>query len=113
MRDGPQHEYGVAAANEVCGHGLGDIVQNSDNPQHRRGINALAAGLVVERYVAASDGRAKNLACRAYAINRRRELRHDLRLLRVAKVEAVCRGYGRCATHCYLARRLCHSMHRP
>ena len=39
------------------------------------------------------------------------KLRHDLRLFRIAEVEAVGGGDGRCAGHGHFARGLGHGMH--
>ena len=93
------------------GNGLGDVVENADDAEHRRGIDAFAAGLVVERNVAAGDGRAEGGAGFGDAVDGGGELGHDLRLFRIAEVEAVGGGHGSCAGHGHLARGFGHGVH--
>ena len=82
---------------KVRRNGLGYVVQNADDAKNRRGIDAFAAGLVVERNVAAGDGRDERGAGFGDAVDGGRELGHDLGLLGIAEVEAVGGGHGRCA----------------
>ena len=102
----------IARLLEARRHCLRHIVQNAHNAQHRRGINAFALGLVVERDVAAGNRRTQRRAGLADAVNGRRKLRHNLRLLRVAEVQAVGCRYRRRAGAGHFARGLGHGMHR-
>ena len=63
-------------------------------PEHRRRINPFALGLVVERDIAAGDRRAERGAGFGDAVDGGGELRHDLRLFRIAEVQAIGRGDG-------------------
>ena len=96
-RNRPEQHDGVVLALKVRGHGLGHVVENADDAEHRRGIDAFAAGLVVEGDVAAGDGRAERGAGFGDAVDGGGKLRHDLGLLGIAEVEAVGGGDGRCA----------------
>ena len=97
---------------EVRGHGLGHVIENADDAEHRRGIDAFAARLVIERDVAAGDGRAERGAGLGDAVDGGGKLRHDLGLLRIAEVEAVGGGHGSCAGAGHFARGFGHGVHR-
>ena len=96
-RNRPQQNDGVLLALKTRRDGFGDVVENADDAEDGRGIDAFAAGLVVKRYVAAGDGRRERGAGLGDAVDGGRELRHDFGLLGIAEVEAVGGGYGRCA----------------
>ena len=64
-------------------------LHNPHDPQHWRGINALAERLVVEADVTASDGRIEELAGFGDAFDGFDKLCHDFRPLGVAEVETV------------------------
>ncbi len=89
---------------------LGDIVENAHDAEHRRWIDAFAAGLVIQRDVAAGDGRAQSDAGLADAVDGRRKLGHDLGLFRIAEVETIGRSHRLCARAGYLARGFGHSV---
>ena len=44
-------------------HRFADIIQNSNNTEHRGGINSFAEGLVIKTYISSGDGDFKFLAC--------------------------------------------------
>ena len=68
---------------------VGGIGQLPDHADHRRGVDRAPAALVVERDVAAHHRHAERLAGGGETLDRARELPGDVRLLRVAEVEAV------------------------
>src|SRR6266404_5763062 len=74
---------------EVKGHGTFHIVQDAYHPYNRRGIDAFAQRLVVEADIAAGDWSLQGFTGLGQAIDDLRELPHDLRLFRVAEVEAI------------------------
>src|ERR1700688_2095810 len=91
--------------------GFAHVVENAYHSEHRRGIDSFAQGFVVEAHIAASDGNLKLLAGFRDAIDGLRELPHDVRLLRITKVETIgCAHRSRARTG-NLAGRLGHSMH--
>jgi hypothetical protein len=102
----------IAGALKVRRNGLRNIVQNADDADHRRGIDADAFGLVIERDIAAGDRRAERGAGFADAVDGRRKLGHDLRLFRVAEVEAVGGRDGRCSGAGDLAAGFGYGVHR-
>ena len=108
----PSKEDRVALAPEIRRHRLCHIVQHPNHAHHRRGINSLAARFVVERDVAAGDGRSECRASFGDAVNGCRKLRHDLRLLRIAKVQAVRRRHRSRTSAGYFAGGFGHRMHR-
>ena len=57
--DGGEEEDEVAGALEAIWNGFGYILEDADDADDRGGIDAFAAGLVVERDVAAGDGGAE------------------------------------------------------
>ena len=73
-------------------HGFVDVLENADDAQHRRGIDAFAQSLVVEADVAAGDRNIEFFAGLGDAVDHLRELPHDLRLFRIAEVQAVGRA---------------------
>src|SRR6202034_703217 len=75
-------------------HGLGHILKNPSYSDNRRGINPFTLGLVVERDIPARDRRAERGAGFGDAVDGGGELRHDLRLLRIAEVQAIRRSHG-------------------
>ena len=93
------------------GHGFGHVVENAHDAQHRRGIDAFAAGLVIERNVAAGDGRAQRGAGLGDAVDGGGKLGHDLRLFGIAEVEAVGGGHRRGAGAGHLARGFGNGVH--
>ena len=103
-RDWPEQEDGVAVVLEVRGNGLGDVVEDADDAEHRSGIDAFAAGLVVERDVAAGDGRIQRGASLGDAVDGGGKLGHDLRLFGIAEVEAIGGGDRRGAGAGHFAR---------
>ncbi len=72
--------------------GTGDVVEHAEHADHRGRVDGDAAGLVVQRHVAAGDGDAELLAAGGQTLDGLRELPHDLRVLRRAEVEAVGDG---------------------
>ena len=80
---------------KVAGTALVTSSRMPTMPEDRRGINAFAAGFVVERDVAAGDGRAERGAGFGDAVDGGGKLGHDLRLFGIAEVEAVGGGDGR------------------
>src|SRR5271157_1303680 len=108
----PKQQNRISSLLELRRNGPGHIVQNAHDAQHRRGIDGFAAGFVIERHVAAGDGRAEGSAGFGDAVDGRRKLSHDLRLLGIAEIEAVGGGHRGCAGHGNLARTLGDGVHR-
>src|ERR1700690_2959343 len=69
-----------------------DVVENSNYTENRRRINSFAQSLVVEADVAAGNGNFEFLASLGDAVNRLRELPHDVRLFGIAEVQAIGRA---------------------
>src|SRR5271170_3018513 len=88
------------------------VINNPNDAYHRSGINSLATSFVVKRHIAAGDGGSERGAGFANSIDGGGELRHDLRLFRVAEVKAVRRGNRGGSSARDFARRLGDSMHR-
>ena len=84
----PARSRGPRPAKPDARHGR-RVGQLADHPHDRRGVDRPAAALVVERHVAADHGHAQRQAGVAQPLDRARELPRDVRLLRVAEVEAV------------------------
>ena len=84
---------------------------SSSRPDHaddRRRVDGAAVGLVVERDVAAGDGRAERAAGLADALDGAHELAHHLGLLGVAEVQAVGGADGHRARRGHVAAGLGH-----
>ena len=111
-RHRPHQQNRVAALLEFRRDSLRHIVQNANNPQHRRRINSFALGLVVERNIAAGDRCPQCRAGLSNSVDRRRKLRHDLRLLGIAEVQTIRRRHRRRAGHRNLACGFGHGVHR-
>ncbi len=92
-------------------HRLVNIVQCAHNSQHRRGINAFAQSLVVKADIAASDGHVQCFAGFGDAIHHLGKLPHDMRLLRIAEVQAIGRAHRRSAAAGHVAGRVRHCVH--
>ena len=92
-------------------HRLRRVFQNADDAEHRRGINSFAARFVIQRHVAAGNRRAQRGAGFGNAVDGGRKLRHNFGLLRIAEVEAVGGGDGRCAGTRNFARSFRDGMH--
>ena len=88
------------------------VVENSDHAEHRRRINSFAQCLVVEADVAAGDGNLQLFAGLGDAVDRLRELPHDLRLFRIAEVQAIGRGHRSCSRAGHFARGFGDGVHR-
>ena len=88
------------------------VVEDADDSENRRGINALAKRLVVEADVAAGDGNLQFFAGFGDAVDRLRELPHDVGLFGIAEVEAVGRGNRSRAGTCDFAGGLGDGVHR-
>ena len=91
--DAAQQHHGAAGVLEGNGHRRGGLHQSHD-AQHRRGIDALAQGFVVQADVAAGDRRLEEAAGLGHAFDGFHELRHDLRPLGIAEVQAIGGGHG-------------------
>ena len=61
-RCGSQQQNGVACAAKIRAYGFLDVIEDAHDPDHRSGIDALAAGLVVQRDIAAGMGFQRNAA---------------------------------------------------
>jgi hypothetical protein len=57
--DGPEEKDGIAFTLEVRTDGFGYVVEDADDAEDGSGIDAFAAGFIIERDVAAGDGRAE------------------------------------------------------
>src|SRR5579863_3044672 len=88
------------------------VLENSHHSEHRRRIDSLAQSFVIKTDVATGDGDLQLFACFGDAINRLRELPHDVRLLRIAEVQAVRRSYWSRTRTRHLARGLGDRMYR-
>ena len=89
-----QHD-GVAVVEHRARRHRGQLVDQADDADHRRGVDVAPARLVVEAHVAADDGDAERAARVAHAVDDLGELPHHLGMLRVAEVEAVDQRLGR------------------
>ena len=74
--------------------GFADVFEKANYTQHRSWINALSQSLVVEADVAAGDRDFEFLAGLSDAVNRLRELPHDVGLLGIGEVQAIRRADG-------------------
>src|SRR6202046_3132078 len=74
--------------------GLVYVFENPHYSEYGSGINAFAQRLIVEADVAAGDWELKLLAGPGYAIDGLRKLPHDMRLFRIAEVQAVGCAHG-------------------
>src|SRR6516162_10433900 len=88
-----------------------NIFEDSDNSYDWRRIDAFAQRLVVEADISAGDWGFQLLAGSGHSVDRLGELPHDVRFLRIAKVQAVGRSNRRRARTGDVARRLSHRMH--
>ena len=79
----------VALGAEAQAPGARDVGQLADQADHRRRVDRAVAPLVVERDVAADDGDPQRPAGVAEPAHALRQLPGDVRLLRVAEVQAV------------------------
>src|SRR4029434_11161241 len=79
------------------------VFEDSDDADHRRGVDALAEGLIVEADIAARDGYLHLFAGLGDYSDDLRELPHDVGLLRIAKIQAVGGSYWCCAHACNIA----------
>src|SRR5205085_4201674 len=102
---------GPAAGSEIDSDGLVYVVQHTDNPEHRCGINAFAQSLVVKADISTCDRDFELLAGLSQSVDNLRELPHNVSFFRIAEVEAVgCRDRRRAGTS-DVACRLGHCMH--
>src|SRR5450631_954503 len=104
-------QHSVAGLLEFRWDGAGNVVENADDAEHRRGIDAFAACLVIEAHVAAGDGSSQCVAGLGNAVNGGRELRHDLWLLRITEVEAICSSHWHRSRAGDFARAFCDRVH--
>ena len=88
------------------------ILEQPDHAEHRRGVDRLALGLVVEADVAAGNRHVERAARLADAAHGLAELPHDLGPLGVAEVQVVGRADRLGAGAGDVARRLGHGEHR-
>src|SRR5947207_12958393 len=91
---------------------LGDVLKNADHAEHRRRINSLAQSFVIEADIPASDRNLQLLASLGDSVDRLRKLPHDVRLLRIAKVEAIRRANWSCSRARHISPRFRDRMHR-
>src|SRR5208283_640625 len=110
-RDGPEKYYGMAGTLKVCGHRDRDVVEDAHDAEHWSGLDADAARLVIQRDVAAGDGRAEHSACFRDAVDGVGKLSHNFGLLRISEVEAVCGGDGDRARRSNFAGAFGHGVH--
>ncbi len=96
LRAGPFTQKQHQISFTLKGHGatLIDVLDQSQHPHHRRGIDRLAPGLIVEADIAADDRYAENLAGLGHPPDALFQLPVDLKLFRIAEVEAVGDGQG-------------------
>src|SRR5438270_8021596 len=92
--------------------GFVNVFEDTHDSEHRRGVNAFAERLVIKTHVAAGDGDLQLLASLGDAVDGLRELPHDVRLLRVAEVQAIGRTDGRRARTRDFAGSLRYGVHR-
>src|ERR1700761_2104751 len=85
--DSREEKNVLAGALEIRRHSLRYILNNSNDPQHRSRINPLPLGLVVQRNIPTRNRRPQRITSLGNPIDRRRKLRHNLRLLRIPKVQ--------------------------
>ena len=90
-----EQEDGVALAGERGAERVAGVVEQANGPDDGRGVDGLTLGLVVERDVPTHDGHAQGAASVGHATDALLQLVVDLRLLRVAEVEAVGDGQRR------------------
>ena len=88
------------------------VFKNADDANHGRGIDAFAQSFVVEADIATGDGNFKLFARFGDAVDHLRELPHDVRLLRVAEVEAVGCADRRSSRASHVARGFGDGVHR-
>ena len=67
--------------------------EQANNSEDRRRVDSLAEGFVVEADIAARDRRPKMAASLADSLDGLDQLGHDLRLFRIAEVQAIGRGH--------------------
>src|SRR5215472_15418131 len=91
--------------------GFVHVLENAEYTDHRSRINAFAQSFVVKADVPAGDRDLELLAGFGHAVDHLRELPHDVRLLRIAEVQAI-RGTNRyCTGAGDFARRLGDRVH--
>src|SRR6202012_1237471 len=111
--DSREEKNVLAGALEIRRHSLRYILNNPNNPQHRSRINPLPLSLVVQRNITPGNRSPQRITSLGNPIDRRRKLRHNLRLLRIPKVQTVRSRHRSRPRTSHLPRRLGHSMHRP
>src|SRR5262249_23492499 len=93
-------------------HDLALVLEESHHAQYRRGVNSLAQSFVIEADIAPRDWDIKFFAGARHPINNLRKLPHDVRLFRIAEVQAISRAHGRRARAADITRSLRDRVHR-
>src|SRR5580700_10240021 len=70
-------------------HRFVDVFEKTHYSDHRSRINSFAQSFIIETDIAACNRRIQFFAGFSDAVNHLRKLPHDVRLLRIAEVEAV------------------------
>ena len=84
-----QQDEGSPRSPEMDAQRHRHVIHNTHHADHRRGVDALAEGLVVQADVAARNRRLKVPAGLPHPLDGGYELGHDLRLFRIAEVQAI------------------------
>ena len=84
-----EEHHPIAHGAELTSHRLARVLEQADDADHRRRIDRLAVGLVVEADVATSDRNIERATRVADPADGFRKLPHDLRALGIAEVEVV------------------------
>src|SRR5215467_5764344 len=85
----PEQHNDISVVPKPLSHGSISLLDQTDHPQHRRGIDRESVRLVIETDVSAHNRNVEMFARVLHALDRQHKLPHNIRSLRIAEIQTV------------------------
>ena len=92
-----QQDNDIPFIPEPLGQERSAVIEKPYHAYDRCGVYPFSECLIVKTDISACDRGLKGVACLDHSLNETTELPHDLRLFRIAEIEAVGYGEGLCS----------------